>query len=337
MEQEQNTRVKSDVPAEAAASEKAAVSVKNAEPANDAGNGKNPEAAAPRKKRFGDRRDGRKVRSLDPMMYVGAVVMPKRNDALNFFEYNVDMAPIEKYINRKRHEEGMRGFGFMHVVTAGFVRMISQRPAMNRYIAGNKIFQRDEIVFSMMVKKSMTADGQETGIKLRFKPDETIYDVYKEMNEAIEAAKAEGDSTALDKVARAIVKMPALILRMFVGLMNCLDYFGIMPKVIEEASPFHASFFFSNLGSLGIPPVYHHIYNFGNVSTFLVFGSKEIGYELDDDGNVVKKRFVRCRVVTDERITDGFYMASSFKVLMRILKHPEVLDNPPDQVFEDVE
>ena len=116
-----------------------------------------------------------------------------------------------------------------------------------------------------------------------------------------------------------------------------VDYFGIMPKVIEEASPFHASFFFSNLGSLGIPPIYHHIYNFGNVSTFLVFGAKEIGYERDDDGNVGKKRYVSCRVVTDERITDGFYMASAFKYLMRILKHPEMLDNPPEQVFEDVE
>ena len=51
------------------------------------------------------------------------------------------------------------------------------------------------------------------------------------------------------------------------------------------------------------------------------------------DGNVVKKRYVSCRVVADERITDGFYMASAFKYLMRILKHPEVLDNPPDQVL----
>ena len=289
------------------------------------------------KKRLGDRREGRKIRSLDPMAYVGAVIMPKRNDALNFFEYKVDMAPIEKYINKKRHDEGLKGFGFMHVVTAAFVRMISQRPAINRYIAGNKIYQRDDIVFSMMVKKSMTADGQETGIKLKFRPDETIYDVFKEMNEAIDQAKAEGDTTALDKVARAIVKMPSLILRAFIGLMNAMDYIGIMPKIIEEASPFHASFFISNLGSLGIPPIYHHIYNFGNVSTFLVFGSKEIGYELDDDGNVVKKRYVSCRVVSDERITDGFYMASAFKVLMRILKHPEILDNPPEQVFEDVE
>jgi hypothetical protein len=289
------------------------------------------------KKRPGDRRDGRKIRSLDPMAYVGAVVMPKRNDAMNFFEYKVDMAPIEKYINKKRHEEGMRGFGFMHVVTAAFVRMLSQKPGINRYISGNKIYHRDEIVFSMMVKKAMTETGQETGIKLRFRPDETIYDIYKEMNAAIDAAKAEGDTTALANVARALVKMPSLILRAFVGLMNALDYFGIMPKVIEEASPFHATFFISNLGSLGIPPVYHHIYNFGNVSTFLVFGAKEIGYELDDDGNVVKKRYVSCRVVADERITDGFYMASAFKVLMRILKHPEVLDNPPDEVLEDVE
>lgn len=289
------------------------------------------------RRRLGDRRDGRKVRSLDPMSYVAAIVMAKRSDALNLFEYKVDLEPIEKYIHRKRHEEGMAGFGFMHVVTAAFVRTVSQRPALNRFISGNKIYQRNGIVLSMMVKKSMSTDGQETGIKVQFAPDATIYTVYEQMNKAIEEAKAEGDSTALDRVARAVTKMPTIVLKLFVGFMNLLDWFGIMPKVIEDASPFHASFFISNLGSLGIPPVYHHIYNFGNVSNFLVFGAKENVYELDDDGSPIKKRYVTCRVASDERITDGFYMASAFKIFLRILKHPEVLDAPPEEVFEDVE
>lgn len=289
------------------------------------------------KKRLGDRRDGRKIRSLDPMTYVAAIVMRRRNDAINFFEYRIDMGPIEEYIHKKRREENMKGFGFMHVITAAFVRMISQKPAMNRYISGNKIYQRDDIVFSMMVKKEMSTDGQETGIKIKFDPTDTIYEVFNKMNAAIDEAVSEGDTTALDKVARIIVKLPTGVLGFFVGLMNMMDYYGIMPKAIEEASPFHASFFISNLGSLGIPPVYHHIYNFGNVSSFLVFGSQETGYEFDKEGNAVKKHFIRCKISTDERISDGYYMAQSFKYLLKILKDPSVLDTPPEEVFEDVE
>lgn len=289
------------------------------------------------KKRIGDRHDGRRIRSLDPMSYVGTVIMRRRNDAVNYFEFKVDMAPIKTYLHKKRTEEGMHGLGFVHVLTAAFVRMISQNPAMNRYIAGSRIYQRDDIVFSMMIKKEMSAEGQETGIKLKFEPEDTIDDVFRKMNDAVAAARAEGDSTALDKVARMIVKMPTLILRAFVDLNIMLDDFGIMPRFIEEASPFHASFFLTDLGSLGIPAVYHHIYNFGNVTTFLAFGRQESEYTLDREGNAVKKDFIRCKISVDERISDGFAMAQSFKYLLRLLSHPEMLDAAPEKVYEDID
>lgn len=291
----------------------------------------------PYKKRLGDRKDGRKVRTLDPMAYVAAVIMKNRNDATNYFEYKIDMGPITSYIQKKRQEEHMKGFGFMHVLTAAFVRVISQKPAMNRFISGNKIYQRDDVVFSMMVKKKMSEDGQETGIKLRFDRSATSYDVYNKMNEAIEEGRFEGDSTALDKAARLVTIMPTGLMRAFIGIVRLLDYYGLMPKALDNASPFHASFFLSNLGSLGIPPIYHHIYNFGNVSTFLTFGAKESEYVLDKDGNTVKKEFTKLMIVVDERIADGYYMAKSFRYLLRVLKHPEMLDNPPEKVFEDIE
>lgn len=289
------------------------------------------------KKRLGDRKDGRKIRTLDPMSYVAAIIMKNRNDATNYFEYKIDMGPITSYIRKKRQEEHLQGFGFMHVLTAAFVRVISQKPAMNRFISGNKIYQRDDVVFSMMVKKEMSEEGQETGIKVRFDRGDTIYDVYDKMNAAIEKGRFEGDSTDLDRAARLVTKMPTGMLRVFIGCVRLLDYYGLMPKVLDDASPFHASFFLSNLGSLGIPPIYHHIYNFGNVSTFLTFGAKESEYVLDKEGNAVKKEFTRLMVVVDERIADGYYMAKSFRYLMRVLKHPEMLDNPPEQVFEDIE
>lgn len=289
------------------------------------------------RKRLGDRRDGRKIRSLDPMTYIAPVVMSRKNDSTNFFEFRIDMDPSREYIQKKRAEENMQGFGFMHVITSAYIRMISQKPAMNRFIAGNKIYQRDDVVLSMMVKKEMSIEGQETDTKINFDPADTIYDVFEKMNAAIEEARALGDTTAMDKVARLVVKLPTGLLKAFVGLCRLSDYFGLMPKALIDASPFHASVLISNLGSLGIPPVYHHIYNFGNISTFITFGSQEVSYELDEEGNTVKKRFVRCRITVDERIADGYYMAKSFKYFLRILKHPEMLDVPPEEVIEDVE
>lgn len=288
-----------------------------------------------RNRRFGDRYDGRRVRSLPPMQYITPFVMRTRNDAHLFFETRIEVTKAEEYI-RSMRLKGMRGFGFMHLVIAAYVRVVSQRPAMNRFISGQRIFQREDIVLSMMVKKGMKLNDQETGIKPEFEPTDTVYEVYEKMQAAIEEARLESDSTSLDSVARALVRLPALILRFFVFLMNLLDYFGLMPKSIHHASPFHASLFISNLGSLGIRPVFHHLYNFGNVPTFLTFGTKYAEMTPDRAGNLEKKKYIDYTVVLDERITDGHYMASALKYLEHLLKNPHELDVPPEQVERDV-
>ncbi|MGI6498223.1 MAG: hypothetical protein ACOX0U_05300 [Oscillospiraceae bacterium] len=287
------------------------------------------------KRRFGDRYDGRRVRSLPPMQYITPFVMRTRNDAHLFFETRIEVGKSEEYI-RSMRLKGMRGFGFMHLVIAAYVRVVSQRPAMNRFISGQRIFQREDIVLSMMVKKGMKLNEQETGIKVMFEPDDTVYEVYSKMQEAIEEARAASDSTSLDSVARVLVRLPALILRFFVFLMHLLDYFGLMPKAIHHASPFHASLFVSNLGSLGIRPVFHHLYNFGNVPAFLTFGAKYVEITPDRSGNLQKKKYIDYTVVLDERISDGHYMASALKYLEHLLKNPHELNIPPTHIEKDV-
>ena len=82
---------------------------------------------AKRKRRLGDRRDGRKIRSLPPMNYVSPFIMKTRSDAQNYFKASIDYDDIETYIKEKR-EQGLSGFGFMHLIVAAYVRMVSQKP-----------------------------------------------------------------------------------------------------------------------------------------------------------------------------------------------------------------
>lgn len=288
-----------------------------------------------RKRRFGDRYDGRRIRSLSPMSYVAPFVMRTRNDAHLFFKSRVDVTKTEEYIRDVR-QRGLQGFGFMHLFIAAYVRVVSQRPAINRFIAGQRIYQRETIVLSMMIKKSMKLNGQETGIKPVFEPTDTVQEVYEKVQSAIEIAKNEGDSTALDSAARILVRLPALLLRLFISLATFLDYFGILPKAIHKASPFHASAFLTNLGSLGVPPVSHHLYNFGNVSAFLAFGAKYAETTLDREGTPQRRKYIDYTITLDERITDGHYLASALKYLEHLLKNPYELDFPPAHVEEDV-
>ena len=289
-----------------------------------------------RKRRLGDRYDGRKIRTLDPMNRVAIFIMKDRNDASNLFSDSVDSAAVDKYILKKR-KEGYKGFGLMHVILAAYLRTIVERPALNRFISGQTIFNRYDVVVALTIKKSMELNAQETVVKIKFDRTDGPKEVYEKINAIVEENKQEGDQSSFDKVARLVNLIPRTLLRAFIGVMKLLDYYGIMPKVIEEVSPFHASMFITSMGSLGIPPIYHHLYNFGNVPVFIAFGAKRPEMVLEKDGSVKQHWFIDYRCTLDERICDGFYYASGLKVFRDYLKNPDKLDEPIETIIEDVD
>ena len=64
---------------------------------------------------------------------------------------------------------------------------------------------------------------------------------------------------------------------------------------------------------------------------------KRKAYELQEDGTVTLKKYVDIKFVTDERIVDGYNYATFFKYYRRLVQHPEVLDNPPEEVVRDID
>lgn len=287
-----------------------------------------------RKRRLGDRYDGRRVRSLNPFYQIMPYIMPTRVDSHDYFDDRIEISRTEAWLRRQR-DSGYPEMGYLHVFIAAYVRMISQKPRLNRFIAGKKIFARNEITFSLALKKRLSEDSPETTVKMRFDPDATIYDVMRIVNEAIGQNKEAAASNATDKVAKLFMLCPGFLVSMLIGLVRVLDFYGIMPRAIHRASPFHTSVFITDLGSLGIKPIYHHLYNFGTTSIFVAFGAKERQREIQKDGSVVERRYIGMKVVNDERICDGHYYASAFKLLLSYFKDPSQLERPPEAVVQD--
>lgn len=291
--------------------------------------------AKKRRRRLGDRADGRKLRSIAPMHRLMPYLMAKRSDAQNTFADSFNITKTDRFC-REQVKAGNKDFGFLHVLLAAYVRTISQRPGINRFISGQKVYARNEIEINMAVKRELSIEGEETMISVLFEPTDTIDDVYRKFSAAVsEAVNAE--ESGFDKLARVINYIPGLLLRGAVGLLFFLDYFGLLPRFITRLSPFHGSMIVTSMGSLGIKPIYHHIYDFGNLPVFLAYGKKETVHVFLEDGTVAKQRRVEFKVVTDERICDGFYFASAFKIFKRYVENPELLVEPPEEVFEDID
>lgn len=287
------------------------------------------------KRRFGDREEGRLLRSLPAFAKFVPFIMPTRNDACNQYEESFEVSDVDRRL-RKLRVDGYKGIGILHFIIAAYIRGISMLPGMNRFIVGRRIYARDNIEVVMTVKRSLAIDATETTIKVVFEPTDTIFDVYRKMSEKIDEIKTVEGNNNTEDVAEAMCKAPRFLLRFALTILRIMDYFGWLPQSLLDASPFHGSMIITDLGSLRIGPIYHHIYNFGTLPVFISFGAKRHAYELDRHGNMVDRKYVDCKFVMDERTVDGHYYAQFLQAFRYICQHPEIVETPPSKVVEDV-
>lgn len=287
------------------------------------------------KRRFGDRKEGRLLRSLPAFAKFIPFIMPTRNDACNQYEESFEVTDLDRR-RRQLRVAGYKGIGFLHFIIAAYIRGVSMLPGINRFVVGRRIYARDNIEVVMTVKRSLSVDATETTIKVVFEPTDTIFDVYRKMNEKIDEVKTSGGNNNTEDVAETLCRAPRFLLRFALTILRIMDYFGWLPEKLVEASPFHGSMIITDVGSLHIGPIYHHIYNFGTLPVFIAFGAKRHAYEIDRHGQVVDHKYVDCKFTMDERTVDGHYYAQFLQAIRYIFAHPEILEAPPTRVVDDV-
>ena len=281
---------------------------------------------------FGHRSDGFLVKEIDPIVALTPYIMPMRCDAQIFSDYKVDFEKLARYIVAKA-DEGYK-ITFMEIIIAAYVRTVSQMPELNRFVANKRLYARNELVVSFaLLQNSSTGKIAENTTKCFFDPADTIYDVADRISETVERCRKEEADNSTMKVAKLLLN-PVLATTV-VALARFLDRYGIMPRYILNASPFHTSMFITNLASIGLPAVQHHIYNFGTCSQFISIGSVERTTQTDAKGNTVRKRILPLGLVCDERIAEGAMYAKMLAMMSKLMNNPEMLESPPEKVFYD--
>ncbi len=279
-------------------------------------------------------REFRRVKTVSPMTMIVPYIMKHRTGAMNMLSDRINVAKMDQYIKEKQ-AQGFTNINYMHILIAAHIRLISQRPALNRFIRGQRIYTRRNVEIALVIKKEMILDSPDTVVKIVLPPDATVDDVYRELDRAVTEYRNNpgGD---FDNTAKILSYVPGLCLTFAIGFLRLMDYFGLIPSFLTGVSPFHCSYFITSMGSLGIPSIYHHLYDFGTCPIFCAFGTRQRVNEIASDGTVEQKKYVDVSFVLDERICDGYYFASALKMMKNILKNPQVLDNPPAEVICDI-
>ena len=276
------------------------------------------------------RADGKRLKNTDPMYRVAAHIMDKRVDSMNMITIDIPYAPMQDYVNKKR-KEGI-SISHMSLIISAYIRMMAKYPELNRFVVNRKIYARNEIAVGMVVLQSLESH-EGTMSKMYFEKSDTIFDVNNKINAYVTENREAPEKNGTEKIIKILLSIPGL-LTVGVKLFKFMDKYGLLPKAIIDASPFHMSFGITNLASIRTNHIYHHCYEFGTTSVFMAMGNlREIPKR--KGGEIVFEKSMPIGVTMDERICSGSYFATCFRYMKKLLSDPTALESPPEEVIED--
>lgn len=271
---------------------------------------------APPRRSDGDPADVPAYRRMMPFLMRG------KHEAVVFFEQTVDVTATQAWLDR--YNEGAGGgprATVFHVVLHALAEVLHERPRLNRFVVGRRIYDRRGVFLSFAAKKRMSDDAPLATVKRAFPRGESFAAMMADLGAAVGEARSDA-RRPIDKEVDLLLRLPGPVLDAAVGLLRRLDAWGLAPRAMLDPDPMYASAFVANLGSVGIDAAYHHLYEHGNCPLFVTVGKVEPRPVAGDDGAVVMRPSLRLRYTYDERVEDGLYCATSLDLLRRKIEAP---------------
>jgi len=275
------------------------------------------------------RPDGTYIKNLHFFNQIMPYVMPKRSDAVIYFEQEFDVTRTIEFIHKKRREtEGLK-ISLFYVILYAVLRTVIFRPKLNRFVSGYRYYQRNRISFNFVAKREMTDEGEEINVTKSFSPFMTLEQFCNCIDEHIFSLK-QGKSTDTEKLNLFVAKLPRPLIKFVIGMIKFLDYHNALPMSAIDSLPFYSTVFFTNVGSIGIDAPFHHNFEMGNCGFFCSIGKVRKLNVLNKDGSIETRDKIKITFTYDDRITDGIYCARGLELVRDFVENPEKLQIPPE-------
>ena len=280
------------------------------------------------------RPDGNFVKNLPNTRRIMPFLMHGRMESTVYYEQHIEVEKAWKYVEDFSKETGLKS-SILHLVIWRAAQVLKQRTNLNRFVAGRRIWQHDGIWISFSMKKEMNDDAPIVVVKKKIDPDWTFEETVRQIQGGIKEGREDSKSTS-DKEMDLVFLMPMFMVSFFTWLLKTLDHFGLLPRFMIDGDELYGSLFVANLGSIGLQPAYHHLYEWGTIPIFMALGANEPRMTLDERGRPAVKDMMTIKYSFDERINDGFYSIKALELLKNLVENPEmVLEMEPDKPQSD--
>lgn len=283
------------------------------------------------------RPDATYVGDVPALRRIVPFVMRTRTESLVYFQQRIEVDDLLAWLEaanagRSRSER----LTLFHVFLTAIARTVRLRPETNRFVAGRRTYQHDEISISFVVRQGMAEDAEESEARVVLTGTESVEDVRRLVDVVVRRERAGVEQGGDDRLVHFFASWPRPVLNGVARGVRWLDYHNLMPGRLVESIPLYTSVYVVHAGSIGIDPPLHHLYELGTASAFVAIGRVAPQPVVDASGAVVARRCVDVAYTLDERATDGFYFAKTAEVIRRLVAEPDLLADPSATVEQIV-
>ncbi|MCF2140469.1 MAG: hypothetical protein K9W44_10495 [Candidatus Lokiarchaeota archaeon] len=280
------------------------------------------------------RPDATLVKGISKYQELAFHIMHRRNDSFALFPMKIDLEHTLAYldsINSNRADK----ITLFDVVLSSMAQTLCLRPRANRFVSGRRLWQRNEMKISFVVKREKSDDGEEVNATIYFKPNDTLFSVHDRLTKEIYKAR-EGDNPNAEDV-RFFGAMPRWFIKLLIKVIWKLDKMNHPVHSITKDLPMYSTVYLAHLGSLNMHAVFHHLFEMGTTSIFAVIGKIHKDTVVNQEtGEVQVHRVMDLNFNLDERIADGIYWGRTLDILQDFIEHPEKLEKPLDLSEEQI-
>jgi hypothetical protein len=249
-------------------------------------------------------------------------VMRGRNESAVWHQQDYDLSKTWPWLDAWNRNHPSTPAGLFHLLMYSLGRVFHERPGLNRFISGGRIYQRNHVDLAFSVKLRMDDASPVVGVKIRVPHDEPFIEFMRRITSTITEARAEADTTA-KKVFGRLRGLPAPVVSGAMRVLGVLDAWNLLPGAMIDSGYLHSTVYVANLGSVGIDRTVHHLCEYGTASFFGSLGTSKRAVVVGRDGKPTVRDTVQVTWSFDERINDGFYCARSLKIPQQIVEDPE--------------
>ena len=270
-----------------------------------------------------DRKDVKYIKVKEPIHAIIPYLFDKITEAEVYLKEELDITKLKNWVDKHNKKLDYK-MTYFHALNAVFAKTVFNRPLLNRFVQGHRIYERNKVSISFVAKNKLIDNAKDMMVVMEVNPHENALELSRRMAVDIFKTKSAGTND-LNNFIDKFLKLPRCILRIVVKIFKWLDYHGWLPESFTRTDSNYATILLSNLGSIKTGSCYHHLNNYGTNSIVITIG---VIKEVDD------KYLVDISATLDERIADGFYFAKSIKLVQYILNHPELLEEKLSSIVD---